>query len=649
MGRLHILIIVNSLQSGGAERAAVRLAEDLVADGNKVTLATWYDNRDFYKIENSGICRINLGDILFQSDMKFTFPYLGLGHRLNQFHNLWKLRNKIMDLQPNVVISFEALIGVVTSLALIGSRIPQIVSERVDPNPLVYSPHSLARKLRPLIYRTGTVCSVQTKGFQNWVSANWKIDAIVTPNHLPSDWVRRDNLESRRQKKIVMIGRFAKQKDHETFLRAWSCLEFQFPDWQVEIWGPGDDSDVRKIISNLNLKNVLLKGATEQIRDVLDSVEILVSSSIFEGFPNVVLEAMARGCAVVATQSSDVIELFAKEGAVIETEIKNHNQMEEKLRQLMEDHEGRINLQVAAINLSERFTWSEIKIHWYSLISEAIQQAKTSSVQKLISEKRFRFGKNWRNFSKQISREKIEMAEVHLKDRFQSESLEGRFVDIGCGSGLFSLAAMNLGAKVLAFDYDKESVATTRRIIDNSQRRSNSIICRADVLNSLSMRFIQDADFVYAWGVLHHTGSMWNALADIARNMKSGSRFVFAIYNDEGSSSEKWLKIKKAYVSYPPLRLPLCMYTIYSQWRHKFINAHKDGTGILNAWKNYKQENMRGMSAWHDVVDWTGGYPYEVSSREKMVDFMKGFNLKLLKVWPNDGSGNNEFLFVKLD
>lgn len=256
---------------------------------------------------------------------------------------------------------------------------------------------------------------------------------------------------------------------------------------------------------------------------------------------------------------------------------------------------------------------------------------------------RFEFGENWRRFLEHLTAERIAEAEQSLRNMLDLPDLDGRtFLDIGSGSGLFSLAARRLGARVFSFDYDPQSVACTlelrRRYFDGDPdwRIEEGSALDGDYIASLGQ-----FDIVYSWGVLHHTGAMWNALGNASLPVRPGGLLFIALYNNQGGASRRWTAIKSAYVRFPISRGPLLALS--------FLRLH--GTGLirgllrgrpLQILENHKG---RGMSLWRDLVDWVGGYPFEVADPGDVFEFFnkRGFQLTRLKT--THSLGCNEFVF----
>ena len=266
---------------------------------------------------------------------------------------------------------------------------------------------------------------------------------------------------------------------------------------------------------------------------------------------------------------------------------------------------------------------------------------------------RFEFGKNWSRFLELLNDERIAQAEASLKRMLEVEDLRGkRFLDIGSGSGLFSLAARRLGARVHSFDYDPHSVACTTEL----RRRyfpgdAEWTIAEASALDADYVRSLGEFDVVYSWGVLHHTGAMWQALDHARLPLAAKGKLWVAIYNDTGSQTARWKKIKKAYNSLPRwLRVPFTI-TVMLPLESKALLSALLGGRLLQWAKSWGGSSSdRGMNRWRDIVDWVGGYPYETAAPEEIFEFYKarGFMLTRLKCG-GVGLGCNEFVFEKRD
>lgn len=266
---------------------------------------------------------------------------------------------------------------------------------------------------------------------------------------------------------------------------------------------------------------------------------------------------------------------------------------------------------------------------------------------------RFEFGKNWQRFLTTLNDKRIDEAQHALAQMLEVSDLSGkRFLDVGCGSGLSSLAARRLGASVYSFDYDPNSVACTtelrRRYYPND---ASWVVEEGSALDANYLNSLGKFDVVYSWGVLHHTGQMWNALENVHERVAPGGTLFIAIYNDTGSQSSRWRWAKKTYNRLPGLlKTPFALLVSAPQESKSLIRSLvllRPGE-YIRSWTQYDQN--RGMSHWHDLIDWVGGYPYEVAKPEEIFDFYKerGFVLTRLKCG-GVGLGCNEFVFRKKD
>ncbi len=265
-------------------------------------------------------------------------------------------------------------------------------------------------------------------------------------------------------------------------------------------------------------------------------------------------------------------------------------------------------------------------------------------------ENRFEFGKNWRRFLKVVDLNRIAEAERSLRDMLGRESLTGlTFLDVGCGSGLFSLAAARIGAeRVHSFDYDAESVACTmelrRRYGPDAAMWS---IERGNVLDQSYLAGLGAWDIVYSWGVLHHTGNMWQALANAAKLVDSRGMLYVAIYNDQGRKSAWALGVKRLYNQGRWQRGLVCGLGFSYFLLGGVLKDLLRGRSPLRRYTEYRR--MRGMSAVHDWVDWLGGYPFEVARPESIQGFYtrRGFVLEAMTTM-GGGNGCNQFVFRRV-
>ena len=267
------------------------------------------------------------------------------------------------------------------------------------------------------------------------------------------------------------------------------------------------------------------------------------------------------------------------------------------------------------------------------------------------SGERFEFGKNWNAFLSVLDDERIARAEGSLKEMLECESLDGKtFLDIGSGSGLFSLAARRLGASVHSFDFDSSSFACTQELRnryypnDPHWRVEHGSALDAGYLNGLG-KF----DIVYSWGVLHHTGEMRRALDNAIIPTKHGGKLFIAIYNDTGSQARRWHWIKKTYCRLPRLlKTPFAIAVILPEEAKTLLRSliTLKPQNYLHSWTRYK--NGRGMNRWHDIIDWVGGNPYEVATVDEIFEFYKerGFSLSKIKTGGVE-LGCNEFVFER--
>jgi len=261
-------------------------------------------------------------------------------------------------------------------------------------------------------------------------------------------------------------------------------------------------------------------------------------------------------------------------------------------------------------------------------------------------DKEFSFGKNWYDYvQKHLSDERIDLAKNSLSRFLGMESLEGKsFLDIGCGSGIFSFAAHLMGAKeIVSFDIDQFSIKSCEFLSQKAGNPKNWNIVEGSILDEDFIATLNLYDVVYSWGVLHHTGDMWSAIRNASKLVKPNGLFYIAIYNKREKSlfsSKFWLFEKRLYNKVPAGIKRLLEGGYMTALITYYIITFR------NPVKKIKGYKPRGMSWYIDIKDWLGGYPYEFASPDEITNFCKDeLGLKLIKIEPTARFGNNEFLF----
>ena len=268
----------------------------------------------------------------------------------------------------------------------------------------------------------------------------------------------------------------------------------------------------------------------------------------------------------------------------------------------------------------------------------------------MLMKSRFGFGRNWKRYLSALAEADVEIAKQSLLAMISTpngtgpaEAIKGkRFLDVGCGSGLFSLCARSAGCEVVSFDYDPDSVSCTKELRNRYFPGDPGWkVLQGSVLDKTFLSSLDTYDIVYAWGVLHHTGDMWTAMDNVARLVRSGGTLCLAIYNDCGLRSKAWRVIKRFYNVHLVTKIAVSGVFVPYMLSRRTISSIRRGSNLFATYNR-----QRGMHVLTDLFDWIGGYPYEYAKCDDIVQFYRDRGFVASKVMPTEGTGNHQCCFI---
>jgi SAM-dependent methyltransferase len=264
------------------------------------------------------------------------------------------------------------------------------------------------------------------------------------------------------------------------------------------------------------------------------------------------------------------------------------------------------------------------------------------------------FGQNFKdNLLSSFNKSKLEETKKFITHFLEVDSLMGHtFLDAGCGSGVFTLAATELGADVFSFDIDDVAIQNTKKLLtDFGYTYDDSKIIIGDILQPEFIQSIDRFDYVMCWGVAHHTGQMWKSIDSVCHTVKDGGVLHLGIYNKADGwgfypdgrfgPSGFWRKIKRFYS-----RLPSILQSFTDVLATVGIVCIYMVT-FNNPIKKLKENERRGMNWQSDLKDWLIGYPYEYATPEEVFLFMKKRGFSLTNLRTNNGLLTNNYVFRK--
>lgn len=249
----------------------------------------------------------------------------------------------------------------------------------------------------------------------------------------------------------------------------------------------------------------------------------------------------------------------------------------------------------------------------------------------------FSFGRNWKEFLPTIDDNAIKEAGKDIDQWLGSQNIQGKSViDIGSGSGLSSLCIYYRGCRrLVSFDSDPESVETAKFLAARAGSPDNWAIFQGSIIDETLINRLGTFEIVHSWGVLHHTGKMWQAMAHAIRLCAPGALFLISIYA-AGDRYEEHLALKRRFNAADP-GTKADMIRIQMERTKSFYRDNENSEGGLN--------RDRGMTHYHDAVDWLGGLPYEVAHASEVLLFCINRGLVPLRVFERRQGGCSVYLF----
>lgn len=293
----RLAFVISNMVSGGAARVASILCAEWVASGHEVHLITYEDpgTPAIYPID-SRVVRHQIGLSVSTEN--------AIGFVSNNAARIVRLRRALKKIEPTAVISFLLNANITAVLASRGLGVPVLISDRNHPGHDKIS--ALRGRIRKLIYPHADRLCVQTENIRSWYDQNMQLDATVIPNPaLRTELVPapRQTREFTGRRRATTLGRLEPQKGFDRLIDAFALIHADVPDWEIAIFGAGEQRAAleRQIASHKLEERIRLMGTTLEPMAELAASDLYVHSARYEGYPNAVLEALAAGLCVVAT------------------------------------------------------------------------------------------------------------------------------------------------------------------------------------------------------------------------------------------------------------------------------------------------------------------------------------------------------------
>ncbi len=361
---MRIALLTSSLGAGGAERVATTLCNAWDKRGDSVKLISTYSGggKPFYDIE-AGVDLEFLSDIVGDNSKSF----------MNYIRRYFALRRTLLKTKPDVVVSFLPNVNVVSILALAFTGIPVVVCERRDPSS--QPTNKFWEYGCSVLYRFADAVVVQTQNVRNTIGEIYpnlkKVVTIANPLSLELIQRQPERVDCAVRKSLLSLGRLAPEKQVEHTILTFSRIASAFSDWDLHIYGDGPMREELEVLTReLKLSSrIFFGGRTINPWQIMESSDLFVMTSRFEGFPNALLEAMCMGLPCVAYDCPSGPQDISLGGKVaLLANLNNQDQLSTHLSSLMGNQELRNNLgKLARESVIERFHLNKVLNDWDNL------------------------------------------------------------------------------------------------------------------------------------------------------------------------------------------------------------------------------------------------------------------------------------------
>lgn len=354
---MHIAVVTRDMRGGGAQRVIAQLLEKWSSQGIRTTLISVYPNEVFYTLPQ-------------QTEHLLITAKADNGN-VDKFVRYKQLRGILKQLKPDVVLSMPEEIGIYVTLAMLGTKIPIVVSERN--NPWVMPDKKISRIARRMAYPFVKGLIFQTKKASEFFPTSQQKKGIVLPNPLEEGRLPQV-YEGQREKVVISAGRLEKQKNFGLLIRAFAQFHKTHPEYRLEIYGEGTKRpELEELAGSLLPEGSwALPGQVQDLVERVSRAGIFALSSDYEGVPNVLIEAMAVGTPSVSTDCAPggAAELIENECNGLLVAVGDEMALAQAMCRMADEPEEASRMATEAVNIRGKLAADRVCAQWLEFLQK---------------------------------------------------------------------------------------------------------------------------------------------------------------------------------------------------------------------------------------------------------------------------------------